>query len=113
VKRLIDAMRRKQGQLWRDCSLIPYLDSVLAHSSLQVSQFLAGKSISTANRPLYFPYMTPADFWLFPELKIVLKGKCFPNIENNMSSVKSILTHVPVQDFNKLFRMVAIALGTL
>jgi hypothetical protein len=58
---LIDAMGNKQGQLWRDCSSILYHDSVSAHSSLQVSQFLAGRSTSTVDHPLYSPDLAPAD----------------------------------------------------
>jgi hypothetical protein len=46
LKRLIDAMRLKQGELWRDRSLILHHNNALALSSLQVSQFLAGKGIS-------------------------------------------------------------------
>jgi hypothetical protein len=34
LKRLIDAMRHKQGKLYRDCSLILHHDNVLAHTSL-------------------------------------------------------------------------------
>jgi hypothetical protein len=46
------------------------------------SRFIAGKGISAMYHPPYFPDLTPADFWLFPELKIVLKGKRFSDIEN-------------------------------
>jgi hypothetical protein len=46
LKRLIDALRHKQGELWRDYPLILHHDIMKAHSSLRVSQFLAGKVIS-------------------------------------------------------------------
>jgi hypothetical protein len=38
LKRLTDAVRRKTGVLWSDCSLILH-DNALAHSSLWVLQF--------------------------------------------------------------------------
>jgi hypothetical protein len=40
-----------------------------------VPQFLAGKGISAMDHPTYFSDFAPADFWLVPELKSVLKGK--------------------------------------
>jgi hypothetical protein len=42
LKRLIDAVRRKGGELWRDRSLILHHENTSAHSSLRV----AGKGIS-------------------------------------------------------------------
>jgi hypothetical protein len=48
---------------------------------------------------LYSPDLAPADFWLFPELKIVLKGKRFSDLEGIKLSVKTISTDSLVQDF--------------
>jgi hypothetical protein len=62
---------------------------VPAHSSLQVSQFLAGKGISAMDHLPYSPDLAPADFWLFPKLKSVLKGKRFSDVEDIKSSVKN------------------------
>jgi hypothetical protein len=68
-----------------------------------VSQFLAGKDISAMAYLPYCPDLAPGDFWLFPELRSVLKGKCFLDIEDIKSSVKKILTDIPVQDFRICF----------
>jgi hypothetical protein len=43
--------------------------------------------------------LLPADFWLFSKLKSMLKGKYFWDIEDIKSSVKRILTDIPVQVF--------------
>jgi histone-lysine N-methyltransferase SETMAR len=69
LKRLIDAVRRKRGELWRDRSYIFRHDNASEHSSLQVSQFLTGKGISAMDHPPYSPDLAPADFWLFLKLK--------------------------------------------
>jgi hypothetical protein len=53
-----------------------------------VSQFLAGKSISTMSHPSYSPGLAPADYWLFPKLKSVPKGKSFSDVEDIKSPVK-------------------------
>jgi histone-lysine N-methyltransferase SETMAR len=47
-----------------------------------VLPFLAGKGISAMDHPPYCPELAPADFWLFPELKSVLKGKEFSDAED-------------------------------
>jgi hypothetical protein len=46
-------------------------------------QFLAGKVISAMDHLPYSP-----DFWLFPKLKSVLKGRCFSDAEDIKSSMK-------------------------
>jgi hypothetical protein len=56
-------------------------------------QFLAGKGISAMDHPSYPSDLAPPDFWLFPELKSVLKGKRFSDVEDIKSSVKKVLTH--------------------
>jgi hypothetical protein len=53
--------------------------------------------------PLYTPDFGPADLRLFPKLKSVLKGKHFLDIEDIKSSMKKILTGIPVQDFKNCF----------
>jgi histone-lysine N-methyltransferase SETMAR len=88
LKRLIHALRRKRGELWRDRLLILHHDNASAHSTLRVSQFLAGKAISAMDHPSYSPDLSPADFWLFPELESLLKRKRFSDVEDIKSSGK-------------------------
>jgi hypothetical protein len=52
-----------------------------------MSQFSAEKCISATDHPPDSPDLAPADFWLFPELKTVLKGKSFSDVEDIKSSV--------------------------
>jgi hypothetical protein len=85
--------------MWRDRSLILHHDNAPAHSLLRVLQFLAGKGIPAMDHPAFPPDLTPADFWLFPKLKSVLKGKRFSNVEDIKSSAKKMLTEIPVEDF--------------
>jgi transposase len=56
-----------------------------------VSQFLAGKGISALDHPPYSPDLAPADFWLFSELKNLLKAKSFTDVESIKLSVKKFL----------------------
>jgi histone-lysine N-methyltransferase SETMAR len=87
----------------RDHSLILDHDNAPAYSSLRELQSLAGKGTSAVEQPPDSPDLTPADFWLFPELRSVLKGKCFYDADDIKSSVKKILTHISVHDFKNCF----------
>jgi hypothetical protein len=68
--------------------LILHHNNKPARSSLRVLQFLAGKGISAMDHPPSSPDLDPADLWLFPKLRSVLKGKHFSDIEGIKSSVK-------------------------
>jgi len=52
-------------------------DNAPAHSTALLKAFLAKHHITEACQPLYSPDLTPYDFWLFPKLKSLLKGRRF------------------------------------
>ena len=56
-------------------------DNAPAPSSNLLQQFLAKHKIVQLRQPLYSPDIAPCDFWMFPKLKIALKGKRFDDIE--------------------------------
>jgi hypothetical protein len=61
------------------------------------------------DHPMYSPGLAAADFWLFPKLKSVLKGKRFSDVEGIISSVgkkknNKMLTDIPVQDFKTVLK---------
>jgi hypothetical protein len=51
LKRLIDVMRCKRGELFKGRSLILHHDNAPAYSSLHVPQLLAGKGITAMDHP--------------------------------------------------------------
>ena len=52
-----------------------------AHTALAVREFLAKKNIPVLPHPPYSPDLAPCDFYLFPKLKLKLKGH-FGTMEN-------------------------------
>jgi transposase len=48
--------------------------------ALSVREFLAKHSIPVVPQPSYSPDLAPCNFFLFPRLKITLKGKQFQDI---------------------------------
>jgi hypothetical protein len=53
-----------------------------SHASLVVQQFLTKKNIPVITQPPYSLDLAPSNFWLFPSLKMGLKGLCFATTED-------------------------------
>ncbi len=71
-------------------------DNAPSHNSLLIRQFLAKKNVVMLHHP---PYLAPADYFLFPRLKIHLKDHRF----DDMSAIQKAVTHglkaIPVSGF--------------
>jgi len=74
IRRLHENVRRKRPQKWQNQKLIIHHDNALVHRSFKVSQFLAKKSMTVVPHPPYSPDLVPCDFFLFPKLKLQMKG---------------------------------------
>jgi hypothetical protein len=69
-----------------------------------VRQFLAKKNIPVITQPLYSPDLAPSDFWLFPTLKMGLKGTHFATMEDIKSNVMDELRKIPKEAFCQCIR---------
>jgi hypothetical protein len=54
-------------------------------------QFLAKNKIAVIPHPLYSPDLAPCDFFLFPKLKLKLKGRQFDAIEEIQAESRRVL----------------------
>ncbi|KYN22659.1 hypothetical protein ALC57_04936 [Trachymyrmex cornetzi] len=52
-------------------------DNAPSHKAIIVNEFLAKNSTNIIEQPPYSPDMAPADFFLFPKLKLPLRGTRF------------------------------------
>jgi transposase len=60
-----------------------------------VQHYLDEIKILATTQPPYSPDLAPSDFWLFPILKMGLKGKCFATIEYIKSNATAELRKIP------------------
>ena len=60
-----------------------------------MNEFLAKKFISVVPQPPYSPDLSPCDFFLFPKLKIHLKGRHFGTVDNIQKVVTEQLRALP------------------
>jgi hypothetical protein len=74
MKGLEQALRRKRPDLWKEKKWLLHHDNAAVHSSLLIHDFLTKCEITLIPQPPYSPDLAPADFFLFTELKSILKG---------------------------------------
>jgi len=104
VLRLPENVRRKRPQKWQNQKLIIHYDNAPAHRSFKVSQFLAKNSTTVVPHPPYSPDLAPCDFFLFPKLKLRMKGRRFGTIEEIQEESQRVLDTIPKRDFQGCFQ---------
>jgi transposase len=69
-----------------------------------VQEFLARKQVCVHNHPPYSPDLSPCDYFLFPKLKLPLKGRLFEDVQDIQGAVTSSLRAIPQEDVQRLFQ---------
>jgi transposase len=75
----------------------------LSEEQKKGGEFLASKQITVLERPPYSPDLAPSDFFLFPKVKEILKGRHFDNINDIRSNTMEALKAVPQNQFQNCF----------
>jgi hypothetical protein len=70
-----------------------------AHKAASVCQFLNPKNITTLYYPPHLPDLSPPDYFLFPKLKMKLKGLHFVDIIEIQEAVTDELKKVQKEEF--------------
>ena len=86
------------------CGIKLLHDNALAHKSATVQEYLKESRLDVLDHPLYSPYLSRSDFWLFPRLKEMLAGHCFESRCGIGSAVYQFLQHIPKEDYRAAFR---------
>ncbi|UYV68864.1 hypothetical protein LAZ67_6001339 [Cordylochernes scorpioides] len=95
LRRLREAIRKKKRpEKWTDGDWILHHDNARPHTAHLVTSFLAKNGTEILPQPPYSPDIATNDFFLFPKLKAVLKGRHFDTrediIEKSLLALKSI-----------------------
>jgi transposase len=94
LKRLRESIRRKRPDKWKNNNWFLHHDNAPAHTSL-VRQFLVSKNVTVIPHPPYSPDLAPCDFFLFPKMKLRLKGRRFDTIEEIQAESQEVVnTHL-------------------
>ena len=80
--------------------------SAPAHTMLSVQQFLTKNGTTPMPHPPYSLDLDPSDFFIFfmfPQMKKVLRGKCFANGEQVKQKMAEALKGIKTYEFKNCF----------
>jgi len=80
-----------------------YHDNAPCYTTISVVEFLPKKAIPVVPQPPYYPDLSTCDFFLFPKLKLHLKGRHFGTVENIEKAVTDQLKVIPVSDYQRCY----------
>jgi len=104
LRRLREDIRRKRPELWRAGNWLLHDDNAPSHRALVTREFLAHNSIITLLHPRYSPDLAPCDFFLFPKMKLKVKGRRFDTVEEIQRESQNVLGTLREQDFQHAFQ---------
>lgn len=101
LRRLRENIRRKRQELWKENSWILHHDNAPSHKAIIVQEFLTKNSTQVIEQAPYSPDMAPCDFFLFPRLKLLLRGRRFESIEDIQKNSLKELKALPQSAYEK------------
>ena len=104
LRHLREDIWRKRPELWRAGKWLLHDDNAPSHQALVTHEFLAHNSFITLPHPPYSPDLAPCDFFLFPKMKLQLKGCHFDTVEEIQRESQNVLGKLREQDFHHAFR---------
>ena len=101
ISRLHEAVRQKHAELWKIQSRILHHDNAPGHIRMLVREYLDKTEIMP--QPPHSLALAYTDFFLFPKLQTLMKGKRFAMIEEIKEQSKQELLPIPKSSFQKCF----------
>ncbi|EZA47753.1 hypothetical protein X777_15520 [Ooceraea biroi] len=71
----------------------------------ETCDFLAKKGIVVLDHPPYSPDLAPCDFWLFPKLKLAMKGQHYNTIQDIQKAVTKVLRAISQEEYQHCFEI--------
>lgn len=104
-KDVLERLRKRVQRVRTDIAddWVLHHDNAAAHTALSIRVFLAKKNIPVLPHPPYSPDLAPCDFYLFPKLKLKLKGHYFGTIEDIQKTVTDDLNTLTENDFQDCY----------
>ncbi|PNF43266.1 hypothetical protein B7P43_G14892 [Cryptotermes secundus] len=100
VLRHLRDMRRKRTEKRRTNGWVLHHDHARPHTAYTVQEFLAKKKMAAVvPHPQYSPDLAPCYFFLFPKMKIKLKGRRFDTNGEIQGETQTVLNTLTKKDF--------------
>jgi histone-lysine N-methyltransferase SETMAR len=104
LRRLREGIQRKRPELWRAGNWLLHNDNAPSYRALVTCEFLTHNSIITLPHLPYSSDLAPCDFFLFPKMKLQLKGCRFDRVEENQRELQNVLGTLREPDFQHAFQ---------
>ncbi|KAJ4427945.1 hypothetical protein ANN_23957 [Periplaneta americana] len=101
---LSNSIRRKRPELWHRKNWLLLHDNAPAHRSILVQEELARQQVAVLPHPPYSPDLAPCDFFRFPLMKSILRGRNFYAAEKVMTATREAVRHLPANIFQRCFQ---------
>jgi hypothetical protein len=104
----LKSLRQIQGNTISNCDFCKSIISISGNSydyslqapkSLSISVNKAGKQITVLENPANSLDLAPGDFFLFPKIKEILKGRHFDDTDDIWSNTRAALKAIPQNQF--------------
>jgi hypothetical protein len=79
-------------------------DNALSRTPVLTQKFLTKYQTAVIPHPPYSPDLAPCDFFLFPKIKLKLKGCGFDTIEDIQAELQLVLDTLTEKDFQEAFQ---------
>ena len=104
LRRPRENVRCKRPQMWKMGDWLLHHDNVPTHTSLVVREFLTKNNMTTVPHPAYSLHLAPCDFYVFPKMKLQLKGWRFVSTEEIQAESQQVLNTLMPADFSECFQ---------
>jgi hypothetical protein len=104
LRRLRENVRRRRPELWREQTWLLHHDNASSQTSVFTQQFVAKDKMPVIPHPPYSPELAPCDFFLFPKIKLKLKGRRFDTIEEVHVESQRVLDTLTEKDNQDSFQ---------
>ena len=91
-------------ETWKNGDWLSHHNHASAHTSFVVREFLTKNNMSTVPHSACSPDLAPCDFYVFPKMKLLLKGQCFVPIEEIQAESQQVLNMLTPADFSEFFQ---------
>ena len=103
LRHLRNAVRRKRPDMLAAKNFPLHHDRAHAHTPHVIQAFLIKNNMPLVRQAPYYPNLAPCDFWLFPKLKLTLKGRQFQSREDIMKKSTEELQGIVELGVQKVF----------
>ena len=92
-------MRKKRPHKWINRDFVLLQDNAPAHTSVLAADLFHTVQQELLSHPPYSPDLAPCDYWAFPHLKNIIRGRRFLSIDDLKIEVGRCLRSIPKEEF--------------